>query len=154
MKAENATDPEAAAILRLFTEISIIHQLSTTAARSTLAPMRLNPSEFALLSHFANRGDGQTPSDLARIMQMAKPSMSAMLAKLAAKGLVILSADAEDARRQRVHVTPEGSEIFHTAATALAQKVSQATLGLDRAALAQLTPGLATLRAHLDALRD
>lgn len=147
-------DPQPAAMLRLFTEIGIIHQLATAAARDILAPMRLNPSEFALLSHFAHRGAGQTPSDLARVMQMAKPSMSAMLAKLTAKGFVTLSADTDDARRQRVHVTAQGSAIYQAAAEALGQQVATATQGLDRDALAALTPALAYLRAHLDALRD
>ncbi len=143
-----------AAMLRLFTEIGIVNQLATAAARDTLVPLRLNPSEFALLNHFINRGDGKSPTDLARIMQMAKPSMTAMLAKLAAKGFVAISRDADDARRQRVHVTEEGKAAHRAAADLLGCQVMAATEGLDRARLASLLPGLAGLRAHLDDLRD
>ncbi len=144
----------SAAMLRLFTEIGIINQLATAAARETLAPLRLNPSEFALLNHFANRGDGRTPTDLARIMQMAKPSMTAMLGKLAGKGFVAITPDADDARRQRVHVTAAGKAAHVAAAAALGGQVMAGTEGLDRNTLAALLPTLATLRAHLDALRD
>jgi DNA-binding MarR family transcriptional regulator len=145
---------DTAAMLRLFTEIGILHQLASALARETLAPLRLNTSEFALLNHFSHRGDGQTPTDLARVMQMAKPSMTAMLGKLAAKGFVAITPDADDARRQRVHATAEGKAAHCSAAERLGQQVLDATAGLDRAALAAMLPGLAMLRAHLDALRD
>ena len=148
MSADDALLP------RLFTEIGIIHQLASTAASRELAPMRLNMSEFALLNHFSLRGDGQTPTDLARIMQVAKPSMTVMLRKLAAKAFVTIAPDRDDARRQRVHVLDAGRAVHAEAAGRLAAMVAIATDGLDRAALLATLPTLALLREHLDALRD
>ena len=144
---------DAAMVLRLFTEIGIISQLTTAAAAKMLAPT-LNPSEFGLLQHFSLRGDGQMPSELARVMQVTKPSMTAMLGKLSTKGFVAISPDASDGRRLRVHVTEAGRAAHRTAATMLGELVGATTAGLDYAALASVLPVLADLRAHLDALRD
>lgn len=140
-------------LLRLFTEIGIIDQLATASAAKILAPL-LNPSEFGLLQHFALRGDGQTPSELARVMQVAKPSMTAMLGKLSAKRLVTISPDGVDGRRLRVHVTDAGRAAHGEAAARLKAMVVEETGALDRDALAAMLPVLADLRAHLDALRD
>lgn len=144
---------DAAMLLRLFTEIGIINQLTTAAAAKILAPS-LNPGEFGLLQHFSLRGDGQTPSELARVMQVTKPSMTAMLGKLSGKGFVTISPDARDGRRLRVHVTGAGQAAHGAAAAKLADGVTAMTEGLDHEALSAMLPPLAQLRAHLDALRD
>lgn len=146
-------DPAAATLLRLFTEIGIIDQLATAALTKLLAPA-LNAGEYGLLQHFALRGDGQTPSELARAMQVTRPSMTAMLAKLASKGLVLVSPDDHDGRRLRVHVTDAGRAAHAKAAARVAAMAMTATEGLDRDALTALIAPLAQLRAQLDALRD
>jgi DNA-binding MarR family transcriptional regulator len=146
--------PDSAALLRLFTEIGILNQLASAAASRQLAPLRLNISEYGLLSHFSLRGDGQTPSDLARVMQVTKPSMTMMLRNLSAKNYVTIAPDRDDARRQRIHVTPAGRAVHGEAADKLTTMAAAATKGLDGNALTAILPTLATLREHLDALRD
>ena len=148
-------DPPATivALLRVFTEVGIIHQLTNAAAQVALAPA-LNPSEFGLLQHFSLRGDGKTPTDLARVMQVAKPSMTAMLAKLAHKGFVTLSPDADDARRVRVHMTAAGQTALAGAGRTLSAAVAGITRDLDHDAVIAMLPTLAMLRAHLDQARD
>lgn len=145
---------DSTALLRLFTEIGIINQLASAAATRELSPLRLNTSEYGLLNHFSLRGDGQTPSNLARVMQVTKPSMTMLLRHLAAKGYVVITPDRADARRQRVHVTPAGREAHRDAAAKLANMVGAATQALDHDALVAILPTLTMLREHLDALRD
>lgn len=142
-----------AALLRVFTEVGIIHQLTNAAAQAALAPA-LNPSEFGLLQHFSLRGDGKTPTDLARVMQVAKPSMTAMLGKLARKGFVAMSPDAHDARRVRVHMTGAGQTVLADAARTLSAAVAGITRDLDHDAVIAILPTLTMLRAYLDQARD
>jgi DNA-binding MarR family transcriptional regulator len=146
-------DRDIAGLMKVLTEIGIIHQLSNAAMRKVLAP-HLNPSEFALLQHFGARGDGQTPTDLARVMQVTKPSMTAMLAKLARKEFVTMSADANDARRLRVHCTDAGRAAHRDAASKLGATAAAATHGLDHETLIAITPVLVSLREAFDRARD
>lgn len=150
MTARNGDD---GLIAQYFTEIGIIHQLATAQFQRLIGP-DLSINEFGVLNHFARLGDGTTPSRLARIFQVTKPSMTGILGKLETKGYVRIEGCADDKRRKLVRLTPAGKAAQARAVEA-ASPVFHAMLddfGIGR--LAAALPDLQALRAHLDRARN
>lgn len=146
------SDP-AKLIFTLFNEIGIINQLSTARFARALAP-DLNPSEFGVLNHFVRMGDGKSPSYLAKAFQMTKPSMTAILGKLAGKGYVEIVSSDEDRRRKIVTITATGQAARQKGLVAMAPLAATLIAGQDVQALAQILPTLQTLREFLDQERN
>lgn len=140
-------------IFTLFNEIGIINQLSTARLARALAP-DLNPSEFGVLNHFIRMGDGKSPSYLAKAFQMTKPSMTAILGKLAGKGYVEIVGSEEDRRRKIVTITAAGQAARQRGLVAMAPLASTLMAGQDVQALEQILPTLQTLREFLDQERN
>ncbi|MEQ1725534.1 MAG: helix-turn-helix domain-containing protein [Sphingopyxis sp.] len=151
--------PEHAAIRVLFQNIGIINQLAGAVARRALGSVsaggtHLGTSELSVLGRSIRIGDGETPTRLARMFQLSKPSMSAIIAKLARKGLVELRADADDARSKRVYVTGAGRAAHAAAEGALGVAMARELAGVDVAAILSAAPGIALLKGHMDEARN
>jgi len=144
--------PDDPVTYRIFNEIAIIDQLATAALRKVLAPP-LNPSMFGVLNHCVRLGDGKTPSYLAEAFQITRPSMTAILEKLAKAGFVRVEQDAKDARTKRVWLTQSGRAARNEAVQATAGLI--ATIEQDLAQINQesLLAMLCELRAVLDRAR-
>ena len=147
------TDLSADLVFRVFNEIGIIDSLATTVLTRHIAPT-LNPSEFAVLNHFARLGDGKTPSWLAKAFQMTRPSMTAIVSKLRAKGFVRVEAGETDRREKFVYVTEAGLEARRAALLQLRPQLETvvAEFGADR--LREILPVLSAFRAYLDEERN
>ncbi len=145
--------PEHAAIRVLFQNIGIINQLAGAVARRALGA-HVGTSELMVLGRSIRIGDGETPTRLARMFQLSKPSMSAIIAKLARKGLVELRADADDARSKRVYVTGAGRAAHAAAEGALGVAMARELAGVDVAAILSAAPGIALLKGHMDEARN
>ncbi|MEM7328134.1 MAG: MarR family transcriptional regulator [Pseudomonadota bacterium] len=146
------SDP-ASVIFTLFNEIGIINQLSTARFARALAP-DLNPSEFGVLNHFVRLGGSKSPSYLAKAFQVAKPSMTAILAKLERKGYVEIAGSAEDRRRKLVTITTAGRHARNRGLKAMAPLGEILQANQDVAKLAEILPTLQALREFLDAERN
>jgi DNA-binding MarR family transcriptional regulator len=140
-------------LLAMLTDIGIINQLITAAATRALAP-ELGMSEYGVLNHMHRRGDGETPSRLARAFQVSKPSMTATIARLAAKGCVAVVADDCDGRAKRVLLTDAGRASWSEGRDRLAALQPELFAGFDIAALLDHASAIAGLRAHLDEQRN
>ena len=116
-------------LVALLTDIGIINQLTSAAATRALAP-NLGLSEYSLLNHMVRRGDGETPSRLARAFQVSKPSMTATIGRLAAKGLVLLEDDTDDGRSKRLRMTDAGRDVHANARARLAKLQGELFFGL------------------------
>ena len=147
------TADQGARLVALLTDIAIINQLTSAAATRVLAP-HLGLSEYSLLNHMVRRGDGETPSRLARAFQVSKPSMTATIGRLAAKGLARIEDDADDGRSKRLRITEAGRAAHADARRRLASLQGELFDGMDVAALLEHADALANLRAHLDAQRN
>jgi len=137
----------------MFTEIGIINSLSSTELQRVLAP-DLNVSEYSLLNHFIRVGDNKTPSHLAKIFQMTKPSMTAIVSKLESKGYVNVTPGTEDRRQKFVTITPAGAKARELGATKTAPLLSELLTLVDEKKLRALIPGLQHLREVLDSQRN
>ena len=140
-------------LVALLTDIAIINQLTSAAATRVLAP-QLGLSEYSLLNHMVRRGDGETPTRLARAFQVSKPSMTATIGRLAGKGLARVEDDAADGRSKRLRITDAGKTAHADARQRLASLQGELFGGYDIAALLDHADALADLRAHLDAQRN
>ena len=140
-------------LLELFNEIGIINQLATTEFQRVLAP-DLSISEYGVLNHFMRLGDNKTPTYLARAFQMTKPSMTAIISKLEAKGYVEVAAGQEDRRQKFVTITPAGRNARDSAAANTAPLLADLLTLVDEKRLRALIPDLQHLREILDTQRD
>ncbi len=145
--------PTIPLVFQVFNEIGIINQLSTSQLGKALAP-DLNISEFGVLNHFVRVGGEKTPSRLARIFQMTKPSMTAILGKLSAKGYIEIVSSEEDRRSKRVSITVAGKAARERGISAITPKIDEINAGFDVQQLAEMLPVLSALRAYLDTARD
>ncbi|MEQ1688139.1 MAG: MarR family transcriptional regulator [Sphingopyxis sp.] len=114
----------------------------------------MGTSELMVLGRSIRMGDGETPTRLARMFQLSKPSMSAIIAKLERKGFVELRADSGDARSKRISVTDAGRAAHAAAEGALGAAMARELAGVDVAALLSAAPGIAHLKSHMDEARN
>lgn len=142
-----------ARLLSLFTDMAIITQLMS-AASSRAIGHALGQSEYWLLFHMVRRGDGDTPSRLAKVFQVSKPSMTATIGRLVAKGCVRVVEDANDARSKRVKLTDVGRTAHDAARARLEVMQQQLFAGFDVEGLLAHADAITALRQHLDAQRN
>jgi len=71
----------------------------------------LSPSQTSALSSIERHG-GLTPSELASVERIQRPSATRVAAALAEAGLVIREADASDRRVSRVTISREGAAVL------------------------------------------
>jgi len=145
---------DTALVFQVFNEVGIINQLSSAQFGRVLGPLGLGQSEFGVLNHFVRVGDGTTPSRLASNFQMSKPSMTAILGKLQAKGLVEITGSEEDRRKKIVTITEAGRRARQHAVEAVAPLGAQVLQACDREQLRAILPILVELRQYLDAARE
>jgi len=78
-----------------------------TQLASAMREIGIHPGQEALLQALATE-DGRTMGALADTIGVRPPTMSKMVLRMAAEGLVDRQNDDGDARRARVHLTEEG----------------------------------------------
>lgn len=145
--------PDGRWLFDLFTEIGIIDQLASAEFQRVLGA-DLGQSEFSVLNHFIRVGDNKTPSRLARIFQVTKPSMTAIVAKLEAKGYVQVTPGKTDRRQKFVTITAAGREARDAAAARTAPMLTDLLSEIDADRLKALKPDLQYLREILDKRRN
>lgn len=138
---------------RLFNEIAIIQQLSSTLLQSRL-PKGMLVSHFSVLNHFMRVQNGQTPLALAKAFQVPKTTMTHTLAGLEKQALVELRPNPKDGRSKCVWITDAGRDFRNTAIASMTTDLLQlsATIPVDK--VQQLLPALTEIRIYLDTARN
>lgn len=98
------------ALISLRRILKVVEAQSRSLARDT----SLTPSQLVVLKELAQRGGAQ-PGELARAAGLKQATISILLDKLQARGLVLRNRGDADRRTVRVHITPEGREILNAA---------------------------------------
>lgn len=138
---------------RLFTEISIIEQLSRASLEAQL-PEGIIAPHFAVLNHLIRVADGQTPLQMSRAFQVPKTSMTHTLAGLHKHGLVEMRPNPEDARSKQVWLTDAGRALRGEMIQALGARMATLSEVLPPSDLEIILPLIERLRVYLDAQRN
>jgi len=153
MSKDNEGDQSVGPIMAFFRNITIIEQLSRARMERAL-PDGMQTSHFGVLSHMCHMSRMESPAELADIFQVARPSMTNTLQKLAAKNYIVIEPDPNDGRGKLVKITDEGRQAFSQAIQAIAPLYEDtvSTLGVD--VFKELLPGLDKVRSYMDSNRD
>jgi len=140
--------PEDHPDVQVFDEIRYIEHLVRTAIARKL-PVGLNYPQFEVLNLLARRGDGVAPGEIARALQMTKSGLTNTLQRLCARKLAHVETCANDGRRKRVWLTPEGRQAYGQAMTAIRPKMESLRDGFTSKEFREALPFLRALRTWL-----
>jgi DNA-binding MarR family transcriptional regulator len=135
-----------------FVEIAVIDQLVGTEMARVL-PDGVSMASFSLLNHLLSKGGSDSPVRLAQALQVTKGAITAMLKRLEARGLVVLSADPRDGRGKIVSLTPDGLRARNDAVTALDPLLATFLGAFPEPDLAAALPLLKRVRLDLNRRR-
>lgn len=116
--------PSDSDIFLAFGEIDYIAQLAAREIEDIL-PRGLTRAQFGVLNRLFRLERDETISDLANAFQVAQPTMSSTVKRLAGKGLVSLIQDADDRRIRWVRITSNGTHARDNAVAAIGQLIQQ-----------------------------
>lgn len=139
--------------IQVFTEIGIIEHLMRSAVAKSL-PEGMTYSQWEVLVHFSRSGDGETPAQLARALQVTKGAITNTLQRMQALDLVEISADAHDGRKKRIKVTRQGAGVYSQMLRMVRPHLDQLRGGFTDAEFETALPFLRALRVWLDENRN
>lgn len=146
---KSPAESDAPIPFQVFTEIAIIAHLADNAFAKTL-PEGMTTAQFGVLNHLVRIGVAQTITEIASAMQVAQPTMSSTVKKLAEKNLVELRARDGDGRVREVMLTEKGRAMRKRGVTAAAPLQMQLAKEMPRQAWKRMLPELRRLRRLLD----
>jgi DNA-binding MarR family transcriptional regulator len=141
-------EPEDHPDVQVFDEIRYIEHLVRTAISRKL-PVGLTYPQFEVLNLLARRGDGTAPGDIARALQMTKSGLTNTLQRLCARKLTHVETCANDGRRKRIWMTPEGRRAYAQAIAAIRPKMESLREGFTSKEFREVLPFLRALRTWL-----
>ncbi|MCD9625562.1 MarR family winged helix-turn-helix transcriptional regulator [Rhabdothermincola salaria] len=119
-----------------------------TLAASLLTQVGLHPGQEALLMELWDE-DGRTQANLAAALGVEPPTVTKMLQRMEASGLVDRRPDATDRRAIRVHLTPKGRKLKTKVDKLWTELQSRTVAGLSDRQQASLRSLLNSLEANL-----
>ena len=138
---------------RLFNEIGIIAQLTTTVLERHLPDGLLEP-HFRVLNHLARVGDGRTMQSMAAAFQIPKTTVSHQVSVLLRHDLVRVAPNPDDGRSKRVWLTDAGRRLREGVILGFGDVVNEWSRTITPQEVADLVPRLERIRTFLDADRD
>ena len=143
-----AAEPEDHPDVQVFDEIRYIEHLARTAITRKL-PVGLTYPQFEVMNLLIRRGDGITPVDIAKALQMTKSGLTNTLQRLAARKLVEVENCQADGRKKRVWLTASGRTAYGQAMGALRPKMESLRDGFTPKEFREALPFLRALRTWL-----
>ena len=139
--------------IQVFTEIGIIEHLMRTAVAKSL-PRGMTYSQWEVLVHFSRTGDGETPAQLARALQVTKGAGTNTLQRMQASDLLEVTGDSDDGRKKRIRVTRKGAGCYAEMLKMVRPHLDQLRDGFTDAEFENALPFLRALRVWLDENRN
>lgn len=119
-----------------------------TAAAAQLSRLGLYPGQEALLIELW-RDEGRSQVSLAEALRVEPPTVTKMVQRMEASGLVTRTVDPADRRAVRVSLTPEGRKLKSQVLAITAELKARTLAGLSDRQQADLRGLLATLEVNL-----
>ena len=141
-------EPEDHPDVQVFDEIRYIEHLVRTAIARKL-PVGLTYPQFEVMNLLARRGDGVSPLEIARALQMTKSSLTNTLQRLHARRLIRVEPSASDGRRKRIWLAAEGRAAYAQSVVALRPKMATQRGGFTPKEFRDALPFLKALRTWL-----
>jgi DNA-binding MarR family transcriptional regulator len=143
-----AAEPEDHPDIQVFDEIRYIeHLVRTTIARKL--PVGLNYPQFEVMNLLSRRGDGISPLEIAQALQMTKSGLTNTLHRLYALKLIRVETCANDGRRKRIWLSPEGRHAYAQSMAAIRPKMESLRDGFTKREFREVLPFLKALRVWL-----
>jgi DNA-binding MarR family transcriptional regulator len=142
-------EPEDHPDVQVFDEIRYIEHLVRTAITRKL-PVGLNYPQFEVLNLLSRRGDGSSPVEIARALQMTKSGLTNTLQRLCTRKLVEIEDCPADRRKKRIWLTPGGRGAYAQAMGALRPKIDSLRDGFTEKEFREALPFLRALRTWFD----
>lgn len=117
------------------------------AYRSLLEDVGVTYPQYLVLSALWTSGEPLSVSGIGKQVHLDSSTLTPLLKRLEAAGLVVRSRDARDERQVLVNLTPEGKKMQERAAHIPACIIEKT--GLEEAALGRLQAELSNLADHL-----
>ena len=143
-----AAEPEDHPDVQVFDEIRYIEHLVRTTITRKL-PVGLTYPQFEVMNLLSRRGDGITPLDIARALQMTKSGLTNTLHRLIARNLVSVEHCSTDGRRKRIWLTSEGRQAYGQSMMAIRPKMEDLRDGFTQKEFREVLPFLKALRTWL-----
>lgn len=141
-------EPEDHPDVQVFDEIRYIEHLVRTAIARKL-PVGLTYPQFEVMNLLARRGDGVSPLDIARSLQMTKSSLTNTLQRLHARRLIRVEPSDSDGRRKRIWLAADGRAAYAQSVVALRPKMATLRGGFTQKEFREALPFLKALRTWL-----
>ena len=148
-----ATEPEDHPDVQVFDEIRYIEHLVRTAIARKL-PVGLTYPQFEVMNLLSRRGDGITPLEIARALQMTKSGLTNTLQRLCARKLIRVEICANDGRRKRIWLTPEGRSAYGKCMVAIRPRMDRLRDGFTQKEFRDALPFLKALRTWLGEMHE
>lgn len=145
-------DPLSAAALRSFKRSMMLHRRLLQAVLSGAEMM--HPAQAGCIQVLSGH-DGMSQSDLAEMLHVSRPTVTTMLQRMEAAGIVERRDDDADSRVTRVYLTEEGTRLAETMHAAFAEMLESSVGRLSETDRREFVRILDTLNAHVtDALTE
>ena len=148
-----AAEPEDHPDVQVFDEIRYIEHLVRTAIARKL-PVGLNYPQFEVMNLLARRGDGISPLEISRALQMTKSGLTNTLQRLCARKLIRVEICANDGRRKRIWINPEGKQAYSQAMVAIRPRMESLRDGFTQKEFREALPFLKALRTWLGEMHE
>ncbi|HEX3364436.1 MarR family winged helix-turn-helix transcriptional regulator [Phenylobacterium sp.] len=148
-----AAEPEDHPDVQVFDEIRYIEHLVRTAIARKL-PVGLNYPQFEVMNLLSRRGDGITPLEIARALQMTKSGLTNTLQRLCARKLTRVEHCEADGRKKRIWLTAEGKQAYSQAMAAIRPRMESLRDGFTQKEFREALPFLKALRTWLGEMHE
>ncbi len=143
-----AAEPEDHPDVQVFDEIRYIeHLVRTTISRKL--PVGLTYPQFEVMNLLSRRGDGISPLEVARALQMTKSGLTNTLQRLHARKLIHVEHCENDGRRKVIWLTPDGRVAYGQSMAAIRPKMEDLRDGFTQKEFRDALPFLKALRTWL-----
>ena len=135
--------------LPLLRELVRTYQAFERFSAAHVQSMGLTPAQFDVLATLGNT-EGMNPGQLGQRTLITKGTLTGVVDRLLAKGLVQRLPDPSDGRGQIVRLTPEGQALFEQVFPAHGAHLARAFARLDAAQRAAAEQALQSVRLALE----